>query len=173
MWFWRFVCLGFIAYATLFLEAEEPAFNKEILAYVKTNLEMRGTLCQNAEGFVYVKVDDEYIHKLVQFLAGQGFEEPPYFGRAELVGAHISVIYTQELQQKPLENIVELGQSIVFEPIECKVVQPPTWPEVEAVYLIAITAPELAKIRQKYGLPESKYAFHITIGIKRAAAKAA
>lgn len=31
---------------------------------------------------------------------------------------------------------------------------------------VVVEAPELDAIRQKYGLPKTKYAYHITIGIK-------
>ena len=62
---------------------------------------------------------------------------------------------------------------ISFIPKKCQVVHPPGWKEVDQVYFIVVDAPWLDQIREKYGLPKSKYAFHITIGVKPKMAKSA
>ena len=127
---------------------------------------------KNENGFIYVDVDDAYIHKLVTFLEKEGFEKPPYFGRPGLVGAHITVIYSYETAKYGIEEIEECGKKISFKIKECQIIQPPSW-DAEELCLLVIEAPELNRIRYKYGLPKQKYPFHITIGIKPKMAKCA
>lgn len=122
-----------------------------------------GILRENTDGFIYVDVDDNYIHELIHFIEGEGYQEPPYFGGSELVGAHISVVYANE---ERMGSLAEEGQIIHFTPRECRVVHPPHWNGVEDVYLIEVDAPELDLIRAKYGLPKVEFGYHITIGIK-------
>jgi hypothetical protein len=152
--------------------AEKAPACPAILTYIQKKLPHSGVL-GNSEGFVYVKVDDQYIHKLVTFIQEEGFEEPPYFGRPGLVGAHISVVYAEEMKRYKVGEIQEYGETIHFTPKACKVVHPPNWPGREGVYVIVVEAPELERIREKYGLPKQEFAFHITIGVKSKAAKAA
>lgn len=122
-------------------------------------------ILRNSDGFVYVDLDDAYIHQLVTFIEQEGFQEPPYFGK-DLVGAHITVIYPNEIEKYGIETIQETGRTIHFVPNTCQAVRPPTWQAIDEVYFVVVDAPELDAIREKYGLPKREYAFHITIGIK-------
>jgi len=142
---------------------QEPPFCSEILEYIQNGLPHYGIL-RNSEGFVYVDLDDAYIHKLIRFIKKDGFEEPPYFGNDGLVGAHISVIYPGELNQ--VSAIEECGEIVYFSPESCKIVQPPHWKAGEEVYFVVVEVPKLDSIREKYGLPKREYDFHITIGVK-------
>lgn len=152
--------------------AQETTSCSTILEYIQKSLPHCGVL-KNSGGFVYVDLDDEYIHKLVTFIQKDGFEEPPYFGSAELVGAHISVMYAEEVKKYGVEDIQEYGETIYFVPKTCQVVHPPKWHEIDEVYFIVVEAPELDRIRKKYGLPKKEYDFHITIGVKPKMAKSA
>lgn len=127
----------------------------------------------DSDNFVYVDVDDDYIHKLVEFIKADGFEEPPYFGGPNMHGAHITVMYPKEVKDYGIKQIEEEGMKIFFDLKSCKTVRPPNWPDIEWVYFITVDAPTLTKIRQKYGLPQREYEFHITIGVKRCQLKAA
>ncbi len=122
-----------------------------------------GTLKECGDGFVYIDLDDGFIHDLIHYIEPDGFIEPPYFGKTGLIGAHISVIYADEIRNGAIE---ELGQTFSFTPIECKIVHPPDWSDVEDLYLIEVDAPELDLIRKKYGLEKRELGFHITIGVK-------
>lgn len=143
-----------------------------VLEYVQDNLSHRGVL-RKSGNFIYVDVDEDYIDELIGLIQEQGFIEPPYFGREDLVGAHISVIYKDEAKQYQIDSIEECGQLIDFVPKECVVVRPPNWKEMEEVYVIVVEAPQLDRIRMKYGLPKSKYPFHITVGVKPKVKKSA
>ena len=151
--------------------AREIPSDSIVLKYVENHLPHCGVL-KNSGRFVYVDVDDEYIHKLISFIQKDGFEEPPYFGAEDLVGAHISVIYPEEIKKFIVEDIQECGETISFTPKRCEVVNPPIWQGIDEVYFIVVEAPELDRIREKYGLPKRKYEFHITIGVKPKVAEA-
>jgi hypothetical protein len=142
-----------------------------IMNYIQNDLPHYGIL-KNSSEFVYVEIDEKYIHKLVAFIQKDGFEEPPYFGSSN-VGAHITVIYPNEIQKYGTREIQECGEKIFFTPKECQIVHPPRWEGMDEVYLIVVEAPELDKIREKYGLPKREYDFHITIGVKPKMAKSA
>ena len=136
-----------------------------VLSSIQNELPHHGILKKTGR-FVYVDVDDEYIHKLITFIENDGFEKPPYFGNSELVGAHITVIYSDEVEKYGIDEIQECGEKIDFTPKECKIVHPPNWHKIDEVYFVAIESPRLDQIRKKYGLPKSEYEFHITIGVK-------
>jgi hypothetical protein len=129
-----------------------------ILAVSVVELPQCGLLRKDAKGFVYVALDDRYIHELVP----EGFEEPPYFGDG-LVGAHISVMSAEEGCHLELE---ELGCQVEFCVERCEIVHPPLWAERDLAYLIIVEAPALDLLRERYGLPPKEYPFHITIGRK-------
>jgi len=151
--------------------ALDPASCQRILTYIENNLPEQGVL-KKSGNFVYVALDENYIHKLVSFIQDDGFEEPPYFGQLYDSGAHISVIYPEEWMDKESTVISEIGETICFQPKECKIWETPDWEGVESVWVILVDAPVLTKLRDKYGfLSGSQY--HITIGVKPQIAKAA
>lgn len=140
---------------------------EQISEYVFKNLPEYGQLKQDDLGFVYVDVDDAYINKLIPFLSDEGFEKPSYFGPG-FHGAHISVIYVDEAFQHHVGEIAEIGSTIYFKIRGCKIVEPPQRPG-EFYYVLIVDAPNLNRLRKKYGLRKSKYDFHITIGKKQLA----
>lgn len=152
--------------------ARELSSCPAILSYVKANLPQQGVL-KKAGGFVYVDLDDAYIHKLAPFIEQEGFEEPPYFGKPGLVGAHITVIYPTEMKKHPIETLEESDEIIRFTLKTCQIVYPHRRKEVDEIYLLVVDAPELDLVRKKYGLHKLTHPFHITLGIKPKIEKAA
>ena len=77
-------CLGYIQlflvtiFATAFAQEVPAPSCPEILHYIEKELPHHGTL-RNSDGFVYVDLDDDYVHKLITFIQQDGFQEPPYF----------------------------------------------------------------------------------------------
>ena len=145
--------------------ANELSLNEKILERVQEQFSHQGVL-RHRDGFVYVDIDDEYVHSLSQLIATEAFEAPPYFGHSSLVGAHISVIYPGELNKYEAEKIEEYGQIIEFTPQSCEAVSPIKWKGIDKVYLVTVEALQLNCLREKYGLPPLEHAFHITIGVK-------
>lgn len=131
-----------------------------ILSYIEQNFPHHGTL-RSSNGFVYVDLDDEYVHKLITFIQQDGFQEPEI-----PVGAHITFMYPDETIKYGINEMEDCGEVISFVPKKCQVVHPPRWKEIGEVYFIVVDAPQIDQIREKYGLPKREYDFHITIGVK-------
>lgn len=167
----RCLILGLIIFCS-HAAARESCSCSRILKYVEERLPQYGVL-KNSGSFLYLDVDDAYIHKLISLIQEEGFEEPPYFGSPGLVGAHITVIYPDEMKKLVVGKIEECGQTLPFAVQGCEIVHPPRWQKIDEVYVIVLAAPELEKLREKYGLPKQEFAFHLTIGVKPKVAKAA
>ncbi len=114
---------------------------KKELPWVKANLPKQGVLHQREDGYVYVKVDDRYIDDLYLNFVPFGYEKPK-----SLVGAHISVINVQEW--KDPQPVEEVGQVYTFTIKNFQIVH------IDNLDFVAITveAPDLIKLRKKYGL---------------------
>ncbi len=135
----------------------------EVLTYANENLPQCGVL-RNTNGFVHLDVDDHYIYDLVPLIREEGFESPPYFGKEGLVGAHISVIFPDELKDVEIE---ECGKEFSFQLLNCITVIPEQFKGLVEFYFLIVEAPELNDLREKYGLARCEYNFHITIGLKQ------
>lgn len=154
-----------VLYTTCFSQEISAPSCPLVLNYIEEHLPHQGIL-KDSNGFIYVDLDDEYVHKLITFIQQDGFQEPPYFGDNDLVGAHITVAYPEETKKYGIKQIKECGEMISFVPKKCQVAHPFRWEKIEEVYFIVVDAPQLDKIRKQYGLPKQKYDFHITIGVK-------
>jgi len=144
----------------------------KILNFAEHKLPQYGIL-KSQNGFLYVDVDDKYVYNLIPFLEKEGFEMPPNFGKKDLVGAHIMVASAYETNRHGIRSVNELGEKIDFTLKGCSAVQPPQGQGIDEVYFIFVDAPVLDQIRKKYGLPEKEYDYHIAIGVKQEAEKAA
>jgi hypothetical protein len=136
---------------------------------------LKGTLHKNDSGFVYVKVDDDVIHGMYTLIDEEGISEPPYFGKGDKkIGAHISAISQDELEEKDVDikDIKEIGDEVNFTLGEMYSTNPDGWDEMKKVYFISVDAPELKEIRKSYGLPATYknkgHDFHITVAVEKA-----
>lgn len=136
---------------------------QKIINWATENLPQVGTLQENNEGFVYLKVDDGYINQLFQFIDDPAYVKPPYFRRPDSPGAHISVFYVQERRKTGI--IHELGKKFTFKIQSVDYVPPKS----REYIVLKVSSPELENLRTKYGLsPLLKgHDFHITIAKKR------
>jgi hypothetical protein len=139
-----------------------PSWN-DVVEFAKKNLPQEGVLIQKADGYVYLKVDDNYIHQLFPLLGlkEEGYQEPPYFRSKDSPGAHIS-LFNESEQIIP----EEIGNSVGFELIKFVIVKP-TKDNYYAV--LQVEAPALEAIRKKYGLnPKLQgHEYHITLAKKK------
>lgn len=138
--------------------------NENLINYAKTQLDNKGILhCTKKEPYCYLKISDDFIHKLYPFLPKMGVAIPNYFNFAGAVGAHISVIYNQEMQQEILIN--ELGNTISFTPENLYCIEVFN----KRLVVLIVHALDLDSLRQKYGFPQKLnyhgllVPFHITI----------
>lgn len=132
----------------------------EFLTDMRKTLPMQGPLRKTSENFVYVKVDNEYILKSLDFL--KDAEAPAYFGQGS-VGAHITVIDTEEAKKKRLV-LPAIGTLVSFEIVELTKEDITTENGTKRVYRIRVRSSELEKIRQNNGFPSKD--FHITVAIQ-------
>lgn len=128
--------------------------------YAERNLPHDGKLVQQPNGYVYLKVDDRYIHELFVQLNAMGFEKPSYFRRADAPGAHISVFYENE-KVKPQE----VGKKFNF---KIKNILMVDINKRLSYIVLRVDSPELENLRTKYGLSPklNNHEFHITIAKK-------
>jgi len=126
-----------------------------MLSYAKSKLQNHGTIEQANSGVTYLKVSDGYIRELFQQIQVPGYQLPD--------GAKISVI--NEHEAKNIAKLQELGQTIHFKPLGFYTI---VEDDLE-YFMLAVDAPELSSIRQKYGLSEKleNHAFKITIGVRQ------
>jgi hypothetical protein len=135
-----------------------------LLSYAKEKLQNQGTLQQTSDGFTYLKVSDKYISELIKQVARPGFELPT--AQISVDGAHIAVIQGNEAKNIKL---LELGQTVNFKPLGFyTIVQ-----HDKEYFMLAVEAPDLAKLRKKYGLTAQpdNHAFNITIGVRQLVAE--
>lgn len=137
--------------------------HEEVVQWAQEHLPHTGVLEEDHQGFVYLKVDDDYINKLYPLLKHRGYTKPDYFRRPNAPGAHVSVFYIDERYRTG--KIHEIGQTIPFT-IKSLDIVPPT---SHQYIVLQIEAPELEALRKKYGLkPLLKgHDFHITIAKKK------
>ncbi|HEX2578972.1 MAG TPA: hypothetical protein VHK67_01030 [Rhabdochlamydiaceae bacterium] len=164
-----FITITVISSLLTFFHSPKPTIEsnkaKKLLKFIFKKLPLRGILRKDAQGLVYVNINNNYIHKLIQFIQDEGFEAPPYFGKGKH-GAHITVMPMNEILYYAVGEIKECGKAIQFEPKECQIIHPEAWKPGEFAFLITVEAPALDLLREKYHLPQKKHDFHITIGIK-------
>lgn len=138
--------------------------SQKIVEWARANLPQTGAL-KIDDGFVYLKVDDRYINQLFPLVESPRYMKPPYFRHHGSPGAHISVMYLDELQPKKHTSISELGKSFSFT-LSDVVYVPPRY---RNYIVVQVKAPELEDLRQKYGLSPllKDHEFHITIAKKK------
>lgn len=166
VWKCSLVCLFLVWLAAACQVTEKgapPSSDAVIVEYALENLTQVGRLEQAKDGYVYLKVDNDYVNKLFPFLKGEGFHKPAVFYRQPSIGAHISVFY--EYEARDIGEIQELGQKFSF---KIKHIDRVRTRRNEYVVL-QVHSPELEKLRESYGLAPhlNHHQFHITIAQKR------
>ncbi len=136
--------------------------NPELLEYVQTKLPHHGILQKKETGFTYLKVDDAYIHALFELIEEKGYVKPSYFRRADAPGAHISVLYEDEIEQFP--TIPGIGKMFHFEIMRLASVRT----RYDQLIILQVYCPQLERYRSDLGLSAKlhNHEFHITIAKK-------
>jgi len=132
-------------------------------------VELKGVLKQTKDGFVYIKIDNDFIHGVFPLLEDKNVKEPPYFGKGE-IGAHISAITKDEIDEKEIEKIDELGEELSFTIKGVFSTEPQGWKGMSRVWFVSVDCPRIIEIRKKYKLPETYenkgHDYHITIAVR-------
>ena len=129
--------------------------------------EQKGVLKQKDNGYLYVEVARDFIAEALPLIDAPGKIVPPrHYTSKKGIGAHISVMYENEQILNEIWEIKELGQEFTFTVMELRTVKLNKSNKMQKLWLIAVDAPELEKLRESYGLPSKLqgHDFHITIG---------
>jgi len=127
-----------------------------LLSFAKTKLKNKGTIQQAANGGTYLKISDQYIYDLIRQVKKQGFELPNS-------GALIDFIAADEAID--LNHMAELGATVEFQPLGFyTIVQ-----DDQEFFMLAVEAPILSSLRQKYGLSEKleDHEFKLVVGVRQ------
>ena len=109
---------------------------------------------QTKDGFVYIDLEDAYIHQLKALLPEKTLQPPPFFETQDPIGAHIGVILEKEAQTHNLFNqIEEINTPFSFKITGCFVTYPQAWDGVKKVWFLTVKCSELEHLREKYSLP--------------------
>lgn len=141
---------------------DQPAAIEQVV-----QIEQKGILKQKPNGYLYIDVSNDYISKVLPMIDVPGKIVPlRCYENQKGIGAHISVMYEKEQIENEIWEIAELGQEYTFSIIELRTVKVNWHHKAKKLWIIAVAAPELENLRQKYGLkPFIKgHDFHITIG---------
>lgn len=130
-------------------------------------LQQKGILKQKDNGYLYVEVSRDFIAEALPLINAPGKIVPPqHYTSKKGIGAHISVMYENELILNEIWEIKELGQEFTFTVMELRTVKLNKDNKMQKLWLLAVAAPELEKLRESYGLSSrlKNHDFHITIG---------
>lgn len=144
----------------------ELLINKELMDFAQKNLICDGKLYKNDDGYLYLKINDDFIYKLFGFVCASDKQLPDYFSESKNTGAHISVVYPGETLKIFQYN--SLGQTCEFvlgsyfrAQIQNKI-----------YFGCTIESPKLKQIRTDFGLGSQLnfkgiyVPFHFTIATK-------
>ena len=135
---------------------------------LKKDVKFKGTLKQNKDNFVYLDVSNDLINGFYRSME-ESAQKTPYDKKSfNNVGAHISVIGTDEFNESEISDIKEIGNDFSFQLKDVKSVNPSSWGEMERVWFIEVESTELEELRKKYGLSKKLdgHEFHITFAVK-------
>lgn len=130
-------------------------------------IEQKGILKQKDNGYLYLEVSKDFIAQALPLIDVPGKIVPPrHYTSKKGIGAHISVMYENEQISNEIWEIQELGQEFTFTVMELRTVKLNKDNKMKKLWLIAVAAPELERLRESYGLSSKlkNHDFHITIG---------
>lgn len=162
----KFVLVAILAVSALAAGDYQVENQPQVIERV-AQIELKGVLKQKENGYLYVEVSRDFIAEALPLIEAQGTIVPPrHYTSKKGIGAHISVMYENEQIQNEIWEIKELGQEYTFTLIELRTVKLNKNNKMQKLWLIAVEAPELEKLRENYGLSSKLkgHDFHITIG---------
>lgn len=153
---------GSISYAAIDYQVEPQCHVVELAG----QFEQMGVLKQKENGYLYLDVSNDFISKLLPLIDAPGQLVPPrHYAKKKGIGAHISVMYENEQIANEIWEVAELGQVFTFQIKELHTIKLIKNGQMKKLWLIAIEAPELERLRESYGLSPklNDRDFYITI----------
>lgn len=141
-----------------------PIEQPEMITYARENIPLHGVLKQTKGGYVYLKVDDQFIRSLFPLLNTADKQIPPYFTDFyNNVGAHITVIYQDEQSSRCMLDELDTSVSFTLNKLYHAVL------EFNTYFILTVESIDLENIRKKYGFSDKPVyhgipiEWHITI----------
>lgn len=132
---------------------------------IAASLNTEGAMQQRGD-YCYLNIDDRFIHQLYPLLAHyERIEKPDYFTEPNPIGAHISVIYPEEMVRALPSQMDEKHLFSVSGLIKAQY-------GTKDYFMLSVIAPSLSAFRQlQYLAPRpiwkrQEIMFHITVGIR-------
>jgi len=118
-------------------------------------------LTLKSNGFVYLNVDNKFVTQTVDKLPVT-YRFEPLKASGKTMGAHMSVLYENEVIAKEIWNVPEIGKWFQFTVKELRYVDK----GAKRIWLLACDAPSLERYRKSLGLKPKlqNHDFHITLG---------
>lgn len=128
-----------------------------LLEYAKNKLPLEGILKLNETDFYYyLKVHDDFIFELFPLITEPNLSMPDYFPPKYNTGAHVSVIYPEEISPENINlKIDELEKSFSFEVADFFSLSVFN----KTFFALTVYSPALEQLRLKYG-PPPKLSYH-------------
>lgn len=162
----------FLAALSLFLSASLSAIEYQIedqpLALQRLSfLPQKGVLKEKSNGYLYLDLPNDYITQAIALIDAPGkmLASRDYTNRTG-IGAHISVIFENERWDHQIHEVLEVGQEFSFTIKEFGTLSAKN--DKNKIWMLIVEAPDLAMLRERYGLPTipRDQDFHITIGLE-------
>ena len=124
-----------------------------------------GQLHLKSNGFAYLNVNNGFIDEIIPHLPLKNAFEPVSTSGKKM-GAHISVIYEDEMIGNEIWELEATGEWFTFEVKELRYVDVKNSTGKKRLWLLAVDSPALQRLRQSYGLKPKlqNHDFHITLG---------
>ena len=149
--------------------AAVEVYLSKIAGTEKQTAVLHGKLKQTEDGFVYLDVSNDVINGLFRLIPDEEAVQPPYRqSKYNSVGAHISVMKSDEIEEFEITKIKEIGDYFDFTIIGMSSVIP-DWKGIKKLWMVEVDSPQLESLRRRYGLTPrlNGHHFHITVGVKR------
>ena len=142
---------------------------KIIVSKKSKEVQFKGVLKKTPDNFYYLDIPESFASGLYSMME-EDADKPPYNLKSfNNVGAHISVIGTDEFKDNNIEKIKEVGKEFNFTIGDVVSLNPEGWDEMKKVWFLQIKSKELEDLRESYGLSRKVdgHEYHITFGIDK------
>jgi len=149
----------------LYTKGDFVTVSNDAVLHTAQKIDAIGQLKLKNNGFVYLDVDDRFVTSICDYLPTKGSFKPLSTGSKKM-GAHISTIHEDEMIGHGIWTFEEAGNYFSFEVKQLRYVDRKTSKGAHRLWLLAVDAPGLERLRTHYGLKPKfqNHDFHITLG---------
>lgn len=143
------------------------AFSSPIISYIGSTLPLAGILKQDARGFIYLDVANEYITSIMPFFNDPAVDLPPFFHGEFQDGAHIAIATPEE--EKKLFSPLPIGEALSFSVTGCFRATITYDIDNKYIWYLTVSSDELSDLRKSIGLSSlpNGESFYITLAYKK------